>query len=190
MAEEKPRIYQSGRDITLSLGAILIVMVVAVAPTGMCSTTVGAPEFGPVKEVDARAFLSLESRAMPYPLRLPQAPQDWVANSARRSSIDGQPATVVGWVVAESGYIKMTQTGLPADIAIAEYDNNPRELVARYQIQGTPVKLYESPDKGVRAVRLIDLGNVRILFSGAANDQEFDTIIAGTILTDPVISEG
>jgi len=53
VTDEKPKIFQSGRDITYSLAAILAVMIASVAFTGMCSYGRNTPQNMPVAQVDA-----------------------------------------------------------------------------------------------------------------------------------------
>ena len=59
-AEEKPKIFEGARDITLTVGVILIMMFVAVGATGLCS--VNPEKSGPVQDVDASTFLAMEAR--------------------------------------------------------------------------------------------------------------------------------
>ena len=43
----------------LSLALIVVLMVVSVGATGLCTYEPGAPEGGPVREVDAHTFMSM-----------------------------------------------------------------------------------------------------------------------------------
>ena len=97
----------------MTLIVIIAVMTLTVAFTGMCSLNPGRPENGSVQEVDARQFLDIEARGMAFPLRYPQMPDGWTTNSARRSSVDGAPAPVVGWVTAQGAYVQLLQTDRP-----------------------------------------------------------------------------
>ncbi|AKK05462.1 putative DUF4245 family protein [Corynebacterium mustelae] len=186
VAEEKPRIFQSGRDIALSLAAVLAVMIVSVAFTGMCSYGRDTAENVQINKVDAAAFFDLEARAMNFPLRLPEVPAGWVANSARRGAVDGQPAPIVGWVIGKDGYVQLTQTDVPADKAVTGADNNFRELVETYDVDGVAVSRYASEDADVRDIRVADLGDVRLLVTGAATKEQFDDLISRTIASEPI----
>ncbi|GAA1472854.1 DUF4245 domain-containing protein [Corynebacterium felinum] len=188
MAEEKPRIFQSGRDIVLSLSAIIVVMAVTVGFTGMCSYGRGNPEFGPVQEVDASVFFGLEARAMSFPVRLPEAPEGWIANSARRTAVKGEPAPVVGWVVGKTGYVQMTQTSVSVKDVVENFDEHPRQLTDSYDVEGIKVELFHSDERDVRDLRIIDLGDVRVVYTGAATQAEFNDIIARTIKAQPLPS--
>ncbi|RNE48686.1 DUF4245 domain-containing protein [Corynebacterium alimapuense] len=188
-AEDKPRIYQGGWDMILSLAVIIVAMVVAVGATGLCSYEPGTPEGGPVREVDAESFMGLEARATDYPLYLPESPEGWVTNSARRSYIGDTPAPVVGWVTADQGYIQLTQTDQSLEDAVKEIDADPRELDRTFDLEGYQVEVYQSEYADVRDLWVVDHGDSRLLFSGAAFEEDFRTIISATLLSEPLPSE-
>lgn len=172
----------------LSLGIIIIAMIVVVGTTGLCSYEPGAPESGPVREVDAESFMGMEARATNFPVRLPENPEGWMTNSARRSMIDGTQAPVVGWVTADRGYIALTQTMLPLDDAVKNIDSDFRELSRTEDIAGQEVRIYHSDESDVRDLWAVDMGEVRLLFTGAGSQEEFRTIIAATIYSAPLPS--
>lgn len=176
-SENKPRIFQDGRDIFINVALIVVVMVVAVGTTGLCTFNPGKPEQGPVQEVDAQTFLNLESRAVDFPVRYPEMPEGWVTNSARRSMIDQQPAPVIGWVTPDGGFLQMTQTGASPEVALAEVDTKPREFDRSITVAGHQVDIYTSEDPEVRPMWLVDAGNARLLFTGAGTDAEFTQLI-------------
>ena len=45
---------------------IVVIMLVAVGATGLCTFNPGKPEQGPVQEVDARTFLDMEARSVNF----------------------------------------------------------------------------------------------------------------------------
>lgn len=185
-AENKPRIFQDGRDMVINVALIVVIMLVAVGFTGMCSFNPGAPENGPVQEVDAESFMNLESRAVSYPVRYPQMPEGWTTNSARRSMIDGQPAPVVGWVTPAGGFISLTQTGASLEDAVVGVDRAPRELSRTVDVDGTEARVYSSESNDVRDLWAVDLGEERLLLSGAGTDEEFREVIATAVATEPL----
>lgn len=162
---------------------ITVLMVVAVGATGLCTYNPGAPKQGPVQEVDAQSFLSLEARGVDFPVRYPQMPEGWITNSARRSMIDAKPAPVVGWVTPDGGFLQLTQTGAPAERAIAEFDNSPRELKDTMLIDGTSVDIYSGSE--ARDLWVADAGDVRMLVTGAGERAEFEQLIATALATNP-----
>lgn len=184
--DKKPRIFQDGRDIAINAVLIVVLMLVAVGATGLCSFNPGAPEQGPVQEVDAETFLDLESRAVDFPVRYPAMPEGWITNSARRSMLAGQPAPVVGWVTPDRGFIQLTQTGLDAEAAIESADSQPRTLDRTVDVDGHPVEVFTSEEQDVRDLWVVDAGDARFVLTGAGEDQEFEKLIATALATAPI----
>ena len=185
-SDKKPRIFQDGRDIAINAVLIVVLMLVAVGATGLCSFNPGAPEQGPVQEVDAETFLDLESRAVDFPVRYPAMPEGWITNSARRSMLAGQPAPVVGWVTPDRGFIQLTQTGLDTDAAIENADSKPRTLDRTVDVDGHPVEVFASEEPDVRDVWVVDAGDARFVLTGAGEDREFEELIATALATAPI----
>ncbi|MGP6173663.1 DUF4245 domain-containing protein [Corynebacterium sp. A21] len=189
MADEKPRILQGGKDMLLSVGVVVLVMVLMVGFTGMCTWNPGAPKQGPVQEVDAETFTSMEARAMNFPVRFPENPEGWVTNSARRSFLGNTPAVTVGWVTVDGGYLQLTQSGELLEDAVKGIDPDPRTLERTQDIAGEEVQIYSSEDNDVRDLWAVDLEDVRILLTGAGTDEEFSTLLEAVIETEPLPSE-
>ncbi|WP_082028371.1 DUF4245 domain-containing protein [Corynebacterium humireducens] len=185
-AAEKPRIFQDGRDMFLSLALIVVLMVVSVGATGLCTYEPGAPEGGPVREVDAHTFMDLEARSAAFPVRMPENPDGWVTNSARRGQVNRTPAPIVGWVTADRGYIQFTQTGELLDDAVRGIDPHPRELDRTLRVANHEVQVYHSDESDVRDLWVVDMGDSRLLFSGAGRDEEFETIITAVVESAPL----
>ncbi|WP_262485234.1 DUF4245 domain-containing protein [Corynebacterium poyangense] len=182
---EKPSIFQDGRDMVLSLAAVGVVMVASVAFTGLCSFNPDTPEQGPVQAVDDKTTLELESRSLNFPIRYVAPPDGWIPNSVRRSSIAGFPAPVVGWVTAQQGYIQLTQTGVDLPTATERFDGNLREPEASRTIGGREVRILRAKDDDIDDLWAVDLGDVRLLFSGRASDDEFRQIITQAFASAP-----
>ncbi|WIM68515.1 DUF4245 domain-containing protein [Corynebacterium breve] len=185
-AEKRPRIFQGGKDMALTIGVLVAVMLISVGFTGLCSFNPGAPESGPVQEVDAKTFTDMEARAVSFPLRYPEMPEDWVTNSARRSMLGGEPAPVIGWVTPDKGYLSMTQTGVELDKAVVEIDDDPREISRTESIGGAEVQVYSSKQDGVRDIWATDVGDARLLFTGAGTPEEFTQLIETAVKTAPI----
>lgn len=184
--DKKPRIFQDGRDMAINAVLIVVLMLVAVGATGLCSFNPGAPEQGPVQEVDAEAFLDLEARAVDFPVRYPQMPEEWTTNSARRTMVAGQPAPVIGWVTPNRGYLQLTQTGADKDTALAETDSDNRMLERTTRIDDTDAEVYTSDDRDVRDLWVVDAGDARFLVTGAGSEEEFQELISAALKATPV----
>ncbi|MEJ5997162.1 DUF4245 domain-containing protein [Corynebacterium sp. H130] len=186
MADKKPRIFQDSRDILLSLLVVVGLMVPTVAFTGMCSFNPGAPENGPVQKVDAQQIVSMEAKAMNFPLRLPETPEGWTTNSARRTTVNRQPATVIGWVTKEGAYVQLTQTDQPLDKAVKDVDEHGRTQQSPRTIDGKQFEIYTSAERNVRDVWAADLGDVRLIFSGTAGEAEMEQIAKNALRATPL----
>lgn len=183
VADEKPKIYQGGRDMVLSLGAILVVMVLTVAFTGMCSFGKDDKEHVPPQRADISTFLSLEAQAMSFPVRDPGAIDEWIPTSARRQTFGNDPAPTVGWVVRGESYVQLTQTGLrPKEAIDGASEDDPLEPTGEHTVAGLRVSEYA----GERAVWLVDLGNARAIVTGAAEPSDFDTLIERLAAAKPI----
>ena len=185
-SNQKPRIFQDGRDIAINSVLIIVLMVVAVGATGLCSFNPGAPEQGPVQEVDAKTFLDLEARGVDFAVRYPEMPEGWVTNSARRTMLGGQPAPTVGWVTPDRGFIQLTQTGVDAKEAAEGADGKPRTLDRTEDIDGHSVEVYTSDDKDVRDLWVVDAGDARLVLTGAGEASEFEELISTALATAPI----
>lgn len=183
---KKPRIFQDGRDIAINAVLIVVLMVVAVGATGLCTFNPGAPEQGPVQEVDAKTFLDLEARAVDFPVRYPEMPEGWITNSARRTMLGGQPAPVVGWVTPDRGFIQLTQTGVDANAAAEQADGKPRTLNRTVDIDGRSAEVYTSEEEDVRDLWVVDAGDARFVLTGAGEDGEYEQLISTALATAPI----
>jgi len=185
----KPRVFQDGRDMFFNVTVVVVLMLIGVGATGLCTYNPGRPEQGPVQEVDARTFLELEARAVDFPVRYPEMPEGWVTNSARRSMVDQQPAPVVGWVTPDGGFLQLTQTGADLETAIEEQDSQPRPHESSVDIEGVSARVLRGDDSDVRPIWAVDAGDARWVLTGAGTDDEFRALIAATHAANPINAE-
>jgi len=165
-------------DMTLSMAVIVVIMVFSVAFTGLCSFNPGAPENGPVQEVDADYFVQQEQANSPFPIVLPQMPEGWQTNSARRSAFGESIAPTVGWVTAAGGYAQLMQTGASVEDIISSY-SEPYEETDTPTNAGTAVHHYEA--EGERDLYIADAGDSRLVVTGSADAPELEELMAAAI---------
>lgn len=158
----------------LTLVVMFVGVAVTIGFTGLCSFNPGKPENGPVREVDANAFLDMESRRVPYPVRLPEVPEGWTANSTRAGMAAGHQSTIVGFVTASGAFAQVTQTDAPADELPA--DEKPRRADGSTNVSGVEWKKFVPTEDNVRRVWVGDLGDSRALVEGTASDEEFSQL--------------
>nr|WP_255520485.1 DUF4245 domain-containing protein [Corynebacterium meridianum] len=186
VAENKPRIFQDSRDMVMSLLVIVVIMALVVTFTGMCSLRKDPVENGPVREVDAQSFLDLQARAVTFPVRLPDSPEGWVANSARRHPVNNTPAPLIGWVTAERGYLQLLQTDQPAEDAVEQMDAHPREVNGTREVDGREFTVWTPFEDTADTVWTTTLSDVTLVFAGTADEQEFNQLIHNTLAAEPI----
>ncbi|MBV7293189.1 DUF4245 domain-containing protein [Corynebacterium sp. TAE3-ERU16] len=186
MAEKKPRIFQDSRDMVMSLLVIVVIMALVVTFTGMCSLRKDPVENGPVREVDAQSFLDLQARAVTFPVRLPESPGGWVANSARRHPVNNTPAPLIGWVTADRGYLQLLQTDQPAEDAVEQIDVHPREVNGTREVDGREFTVWTPFEDTADTVWTATLSDVTLVFAGTADEGEFRQLIHNTLVAEPI----
>ncbi|MER0105046.1 DUF4245 domain-containing protein [Corynebacterium sp. KPL2895] len=184
-AEQRPKIFEGARDIILSLSIVVLMMLLVVGATGLCSVNPETAQ-GPVQEVDEETFLDTQARAGVGAIRDPQMPEGWQANAARRSQLGGETATVVSWLTADGNYVESTQTQVSAEDAGEKYDANYRGLNSTREAAGHQVRVLASDDDSVRRLWIADLGDARLIISGAAPDEEFAAATEAFIKAKPI----
>lgn len=171
----------------LSLAVIVVGMLAVVGGTGLCSINPETSDLSAVREVDGAAFLDLEARAAEgEAIRIPDVPEDWVANSARRASVANAPSSVVGWVTPQEGYLASWQTHVAMDDALAGFDEHFREETETINIDGQDVIVASTEERNVRDVWAFDMGDERVLLSGTASDEEFTELVRAFLAVEPV----
>ncbi|MDN5706010.1 DUF4245 domain-containing protein [Corynebacterium casei] len=185
--EDKPKIFENGRDMMLSLGVIVVGMLAVVGGTGLCTINPETSDLSAVREVDGEAFLDLEARAAQgAAIRIPDVPEDWVANSARRASVAQSPSSVVGWITPQEGYLSSWQTQVSLDDALAGFDEHFREEIETINIDGQDVIVASTEERNVRDVWAFDMEDERVLLSGTASEEEFTELVRAFLAVDPV----
>ena len=167
---QKPRMFQSTKDIVISLGVLLFAMFLTVGFTGLCSFNPGpADQSGPVQEVDARTFLTMEASSVDYEIVDPVMPEGWVPNSARRTQVGAQPGSLVGWVIDGERYISLTQTSAEVDDA-AKMGDEPREEAGTEDIGGQQWQKFTGEE--TRPLWVADRGDHRLILEAMASEDE------------------
>ena len=183
-SEDKPKIFEDARDITLTVGVILIMMFLAVGATGLCS--INPEKSGPVQNVDAATFLEMEARGSGAVIREPVMPEGWQPTAARRKEMGGESGAVVSWLTAEEGYVESAQTQLALGDVPSAYDSNYRGNSERREVAGHDVEILSSDDKDVRPLWITDLGDARLVLTGSASDADYETALTAFAEAEPL----
>lgn len=180
---QKPRAFQSMKDITLTLGVLLVAVFLTVGFTGMCSFNPGRPDTsGPVREIDAETILKMDAMGLGIPIRYPEMPENWVSNSARRVQIGQEPSSLVGWVIDGGEYVSLTQTA--ADMkAATQPDDDVREAAGTRNIGETKWQVFEGED--ARPIWVADLGDVRLILESMTSEENLELLARRVVATKP-----
>lgn len=184
--------FTSTRDLVISLGVLGAIMAFSVGFTGMCSVDPGpADTSGPVQEVDIDTILDTEARALTFPVRNPELPENWQPNSGRRISVDRELSSVAGWVADERYFISLTQTSADLEAAVDYQDDTDeaiREETDVYTNDGTDGEvtwhIYTGDD--ARPLWVAELDDVTLMLSGTATEEMFETLADKVVTTDPI----
>lgn len=190
-----------------SIAPLVIACIVLAGMLGMCSFAPNGPGKGPTPSYDAPAALQADADALKIPIRLPQLPDGWQANSGSRKGIDdgrtdpssGQQSravsSTVGYLAPTGMYVSLTQSDADEDklVAAIDIDFYP---TGTQDVDGVKWVVYEGSQSfsqdGKRAepvwtTRLNGAGGpAQIAITGAAGTDEYRTLAAATQKASPL----
>lgn len=181
VADKKPRILQNNKDMAWSLIPLLLACLVIAAVAGQCSLRVGGPEAGTVPRIDLGASLQADADTVAFPVRQPQVPAEWIANSASRRTVTGSSseASTVGFYTDAGNYLSLTQSGATEDQLVSFVADGTRVSAGGNEtIAGTNWVVYGNNDS--EPYWVADLGESRVLITGSGSGDEFVTLATGT----------
>jgi len=187
VASEKPRILNDARDMTWSLIPLVLACLVIAAIASQCSFNPGGPTAGPVPSFDIDAGLEYDARELGFPIRHPQVPEDWQANSGSRSIITGQQggdSSTVGFITPSGRYVRFTQSNAGTDELVRFVAGSSRFVTGTETIDGRDWTVYA--EEGSEPLWVSDFGDVRILIGGSGDEAEFATIAAAANAAEPL----
>ena len=191
----KDRLLQDGRDMFWSMAPLVLICIVLAGVLGMCSFAPSGPGQGDIPQFDAPAALQADAEVLKFPVRLPELPAGWQANSGSRGGIDGgrtDPATGqaaravtsrVGYIAPSKMYLSLTQSN--ADEArLVGYLNPEAVPTGAQDVDGVSWVVYE-PGEGEpiwtnrlggaeRSGRAA--GQAQIAITGAGSQDDFRTL--------------
>ncbi|BBX31291.1 hypothetical protein MMAG44476_29466 [Mycolicibacterium mageritense DSM 44476 = CIP 104973] len=186
---------QDGRDMFWSMAPLVVACIVLAGLLGMCSFQAGGPGVGPTPEYDAKAGLQADADALKIPIRLPQLPDGWQANSGGRGGIDGGATLAdgtrgravtsrIGYLAPDGMYLSLTQSN--ADEAALVASMKPDSYPAGTQdVDGVTWVVYESSDpEPVWTTRLS--GPAQVAITGAGGTEEYRTLAKATQTQSPL----
>ena len=181
---------QSARDVLLSMVPLVLVVLALVGAAGMCSFSPGGPSIDPgtLPTVDATERIERAAATVTFPVRSPELPAGWQANSAdvdRVGADAGAPQAVrVGWRTPDGNYLRLSQSSaVEAELAAFETEQLAAPTGA---VQAAGRAWVRYPGLRAEQAWVTDLGEVRLLVTGSGTQEQF-RILAKATLDAPVL---
>lgn len=177
VAADKPRILQNNRDMALSMIPLVIICLLVAGLAGQCSFSPGGPTEGEIPDYDAEAALKGAAHTYAMPVRLPEAPQGWTANSGGIDRIDGGDggkAVRVGYITDGGDYIALSQSNARPH-ALANFLAGEERVAGGHEnVDGVDWTVYAQ--EGAEPVWVADRGDARWGMTGRPGDGDFRTL--------------
>ena len=202
----KPRLLQDGRDMFWSLMPLVLGCILLAGLVGMCSFQLSRANKGTIPSYDAPAALRADAATLGFPIRMPQLPAGWHANSGGRGGIENgrtDPATgqrlravtsTVGYISPTGMYLSLTQSNADEDKLVASIHPSAYPT-GTVDVAGTVWVVYHGAgQRGADAepvwtTRLAGpAGATQIAITGAGSTDEFRTLASATQSQPPLAS--
>ncbi|WP_227999759.1 DUF4245 domain-containing protein [Mycolicibacterium sp. P1-5] len=197
--EPKPRLLQDGRDMFWSLAPLVVACIVLAGLVGTCSVSTTNPRVGTPPPYDAPAALKADAADLRIPIRLPQVPTGWQANSGSRGGIDagrtdanGQRqravTATVGYLAASKLYVSLTQSNADEQPLVSSIHRSMYPTGAQ-DVDGMKWIVYEGGEdtEPVWTTRLdSQAGPAQVAITGAGSTADFRTLAVATQTQKPL----
>ncbi len=204
----KPRLLQDGRDMFWSLIPLVLGCILLAGLVGMCSFQPGTRK-GTIPSYDAPAALRADAATLGFPIRLPQLPAGWQANSGNRGGIQNgrtDPSTgqrlnaatsVVGYITPTGMYLSLTQSNADEEKLVGSIHPSAYPT-GTVDVAGTNWVVYHGGGHGtdqtggadaepVWTTRLIGpAGATQLAITGAGSADQFRTLASATESQPPL----
>lgn len=184
MPADKPRILQDNRDLILTMIPLVAIILLFAAIAGQCSFNPGGPEPGAPPQFNAELALEYDASIVDFPVRIPEVNEEWQANSGVRDEAERGVITWVGYVTADSLYLRYSQTDLAEGDLVEYHTGDPEGREGTVSAGDTEWNIYRAANG--EPIWVTDLGDVRIGMTGSATHTDF-TEMADTVMdAEPV----
>ncbi|APE19206.1 hypothetical protein BOH72_15745 [Mycobacterium sp. WY10] len=182
-----------------SLAPLIVACIVLAGLVGTCSIQTSNPRDGAPPPYDAAAALKADAEVLPIPIRLPQVPAGWQANSGSRGGIDsgrtdanGQRqravTTTVGYLAASKMYVSLTQSNADEQPLVNSIHRSMYPTGAQ-DVDGVKWVVYEGGEdtEPVWTTRLdSEVGPAQVAITGAGSTADFRTLAVATQTQKPL----
>ena len=183
-----------------SMAPLVVACIALAGLAGMCSFSPTGPSRGPTPSFDAADALQADANTLGIPVRSPQLPAGWHANSGRRGSIDDgrtDPASghkeraltsTVGFLSPSGMYLSLTQSNADEDKLVDSLGQS-RYPTGAQNVNGITWVVYQGGerDEPLWTTRLTaPAGPAQIAITGAGKPDEFRTLATATQSQPPL----
>lgn len=185
MSSNKPRYLHDNKDMIMTLLPLIIISFIIAGIASQCSFNPGAPQAGQVPTFDVEGALQYDADTLNFPIRIPQVPEGWQANSGSREDTTGEGSgtiTSIGYVTPGNRFIRYSQASTSPEQLTRFHLGSDAVVEGSRNVAGQEWTVYQAPDS--EPLWLTDLGGARISMTGSANEEEF-TAMAQAIATAP-----
>jgi hypothetical protein len=159
-----------------ALAVLLVIIGVLVGFSRACSFNPGGPSIDPAAAptVDASRELKAAADSVDFPIRRPELPAGWRANSSSVGPVGAGASVVVrvGWLTPKGRFVQLSQSGAePADVAAVETDRPDARPNGEVDVDGVRWTTYPGRREEIAWVTRLD--GVTTLITGTAGAEEF-----------------
>jgi Protein of unknown function (DUF4245) len=184
-----------------SLAPLIVACIALAGLVGMCSVRPNSPRDGAPPPYDAAAALKADAETLAIPIRLPQVPAGWQANSGSRGGIDagrtgpdGQRqralTATIGYLAASKMYVSLTQSNADEQPLVSSIHRSMYPTGAQ-DVDGVKWIVYEGGEdtEPVWTTRLdSQAGPAQVAITGAGSTADFRTLAVATQTQKPLPS--
>jgi len=178
------------RDMIGALVVLLAIVGVLVAITRGCSFDPGAPAADPssAPSVDASAKLREAAAAVEFPVRQPEVPAGWRANSSSTAAVgsgaDADVVVRVGWLTSAGRYVQLSQSGASvADVLLTETGESGK-ATGSVSVGEDTWEVHQSRRDEVAWVATLD--GVVLLVTGSGTEAELREVASAVRTAEPL----
>jgi hypothetical protein len=200
----KPRLLQDGRDMFWSLAPLVLGCILLAGMVGMCSFAPRGTNKGQIPAYNVATALHADASTLGFPVRLPQLPAGWQANSGGRGGIENgrtDPSTghrlnaatsIVGYISPTGMYLSLTQSNADENKLVASI-HSAAVPTGAIDIAGTNWVVYQGAGQSgadaepIWTTRLAGPGGAaQIAITGAGSTDQFRTLASATQSQPPL----
>jgi hypothetical protein len=200
----KPRVLQDGRDMFWSLAPLVLGCILLAGMVGMCSFAPRGANKGQIPSYNVATALRADAATLGFPIRLPQLPAGWQANSGGRGGIENgrtdastghrlnAATSIVGYISPTGMYLSLTQSNADEDKLVGSI-HSAAVPTGAIDVAGTNWVVYQGAGQSgadaepIWTTRLTGPGGAaQIAITGAGSTDQFRTLASATQSQPPL----